>query len=57
MIERLMVALWFMLPSRWRNRATLWQLGHLTAADPRLRYREVPTITVQEITHAMKATD
>lgn len=32
----------------------LMRLGHLTAIDTRLHSREVPTITVQEITDAMK---
>jgi hypothetical protein len=52
-LERLALNAWRRLPEDWRHKATCWELGALTTT-PRLRGREVPTITVDELLAAMR---
>jgi hypothetical protein len=52
--EKVTVNAWFKLPPRFRHLLVMSELGHLTATDPRLHPREVPTITVDEIGRAMQ---
>lgn len=41
------------LPRPWKATMAAHLIGELTATDPRLHSREVPTITVQELLNAM----
>jgi hypothetical protein len=54
LVEQGAVDAWFKLPARVRHLFVMSELGHLTAFDPRLHSREVPTITVEEFGEAMK---
>jgi hypothetical protein len=52
--EKRMIRTWFRLPPGLRHTLVCSELGALTVLDPRLHRREVPTITIQEVTDAMR---
>lgn len=56
-LEKFRLALWDLLPIRWRNQFAAIHLGQLVVLDTRLHTREVPTITAEEFMDAMRATE
>lgn len=51
--ERHALSAWRLLPAPTRHKLVCWELGGLTT-QPRLRAREVPTVTVDELLSTMR---